>query len=123
MRDVDAAYPAVGSALHHAVGAWPLLIRDDTTVEESDPPRRLVLMARAWPFGQARVTLEVAADPGGCLLTMKEEPVAGPGQWLHRMVQPVSEAALAHRNAECLDRLAAIIEHRNPALLPSAATS
>ena len=32
MREVDDGWPAVGTRLHHSVGAWPLLIDDDTEV-------------------------------------------------------------------------------------------
>ena len=40
MRDVDDAWPAVGSKLHHSVGAWPALLDDDTEVTESEPLKR-----------------------------------------------------------------------------------
>ena len=45
MRDVDAAWPAPGSELHHSVGVWPALIDDDTVSLEWNPPRRAVVRA------------------------------------------------------------------------------
>lgn len=55
MRAVDPAWPRVGARLHHSVGAWPLLISDSTSVVESVPEQRLVLQARGWPLGEARI--------------------------------------------------------------------
>lgn len=109
MRAVEVAWPAAGSRLFHAVGAWPALARDETVVESVEPDRTIVLTARGRPFGQARVTLELEDDGAGCLVTMHETPVAGPGSWLHN---PVSERVLVRRNAESLARLAAIAERR-----------
>lgn len=109
MRAVEAGWPAAGSRLFHASGSWPLATRDETKVEEVEPQRRLVLTARARPFGEARVVLELDDDQDGCVVTMHETPVAGPGKWLHN---PISEAALVRRNTESLARLAAIAEHR-----------
>ena len=48
MRAVDRDWPAEGSELHHSVGAWPLLIDDDTVSLEWDPPRRAVVRATAY---------------------------------------------------------------------------
>ena len=47
MRDVDDAWPAVGSKLQHSFGVWPLVIDDETTVLEYDPPRRMVIQPSA----------------------------------------------------------------------------
>jgi uncharacterized protein YndB with AHSA1/START domain len=110
MRAVEPAWPAAGSRLHHASGPWPFVVRDETVVEEMEPDHRLVLTARAWPFGQARVVLVLAAEGNGeTRVTMTEAPTSGPGRWLHN---PVSEAILGRRNVESLDRLAALAERR-----------
>ena len=73
MRDVEEAWPQAGSRLHHSFGAWPALIDDVTVVEVYDPPRRMVVRAKGWPIGEARVTIDVKprgramrrAHPGG----------------------------------------------------------
>jgi uncharacterized protein YndB with AHSA1/START domain len=109
MRAVDAHWPAAGSKLHHASGVWPLVARDETTVQEVLTDARLVLTAKGRPFGEARVVLELAPVAGGTLVTMIETPVAGPAKWLHN---PVAEAVLVRRNVESLDRLAAVAERR-----------
>jgi uncharacterized protein YndB with AHSA1/START domain len=109
MRAVESGWPAVGSRLFHASGAWPFVTRDDTTVEECEPGRRLVLRASGGPAGDARIVLELADEAGGCRVTMHETPVSGLGHWLHN---PVSEAVLLRRNVESLARLAAVAERR-----------
>ena len=109
MRAVEAEWPAVGSRLFHASGAWPLVARDETTVLECDPPSRLVLVAKAQPFGQATITIELSDQAGGCRVDLTETPSAGPGRWFHN---PVSEAVLVRRNVETLARLSALVERR-----------
>ena len=64
VREVEDAWPAEGARIHHSFGLWPLLINDTTKVESSDAPSRLVLTARGWPAGEARVTVRhTAAAP------------------------------------------------------------
>lgn len=112
MRAVEPDWPAAGSRLFHAVGAWPLVARDETLVESVEPERHIVLIARGRPFGEARVELQLDDDGPDCIVTMHETPVSGPGSWLHN---PVSEAVLVRRNTESLARLAAIAERRTVA--------
>jgi len=110
IRAVDEEWPAEGSAIHHSVGAWPLLIEDETRVLEIDPPRRLVLEAQLWPLGEAQVTLELAPAPGGgTRATMSEVIVAGPGRLFRSKAQ---DLALMARNRECLRRLGDMALHR-----------
>jgi hypothetical protein len=109
IRDVDGAWPAVGARLYHRVGPWPLSIDDSTVVVESERPRRLVLQARAWPLGEARVELTMDPKPGGCVITMSETSTHGPGRWLQN---PLQERLLRLRNRESLARLATIAEKR-----------
>ena len=118
IRAVDAGWPGVGSRIHHAFGAWPMLVRDSTEVLESDPPRRLVLQARAWPAGQARIDLTM--DPvgeQGCRLGIDEYPVSGVGAVLHN---PLADKLLYRRNVESLARLAALAEGRAGGQSPTA---
>jgi len=108
IRDVDDDWPNVGSRIHHAFGGWPMLGRDQTTVLESGSPHRLVLQARAWPAGQARI--EVKATPnadGGSLVELNEYPVSGVGKAVHN---PAFDKLLYRRNVEALARLAALVE-------------
>jgi hypothetical protein len=51
VKAVEDAWPAAGSKLHHASGAWPLVARDETVVEEVQPGRVLGLLARGRPLG------------------------------------------------------------------------
>jgi uncharacterized protein YndB with AHSA1/START domain len=107
VRAVEAAWPAVGSRLHHASGTWPITVEDETRVELVEPGERLVMLAKGAGLGAARVELILAADGAGTRITMIEEPVGGPGRWLH---SPLSEALLHRRNTETLARLAALVE-------------
>lgn len=110
IRDVDAHWPAVGTRLYHSVGAWPMTISDHTTVLELDPPQWIVLQARAWPVGEARIELSIEADgPGKSLVTMAEWPVRGIGR---RLRNPLQDRILRSRNRESLNRLALIAEKR-----------
>lgn len=111
MRAVDAGWPAVGAALHHSVGLWPLLLDDTTSVLECDPGRRLLLQARGWPLGAARV--EMVLRPAGANrteVTMVETPSGGPAL-LGRLAP--ADWVLAKRNEESLLRLARLAEERS----------
>ena len=109
MREVDATWPAVGSKIHHSVGLWPALLDDDTEVTECDPLRRLALVARAWPFGEAGVVLNLSEQGAGTRVVIEEDAISGPG----RLVPPPARApGLKWRNTETLRRLAYIAERR-----------
>lgn len=115
VRAVDAAWPAVGSRIHHSVGSWPLLIDDVTEVTGVEPGRRLELQAKGWPAGEARVEVEltpaVEGGVGGCRITMREDATHGPG----RLVPwPVRQAAIVPRNRESLRRLGYLAERPRP---------
>ncbi len=113
MRAVETAWPDAGSKLFHASGVWPVVARDETEVEASEPGRRLVLTARGRPLGEARVVIELEPDGADTVVSIHEEPIAGPGKWLHN---PATEALLTRRNVETLARLAALAErHTEPA--------
>ncbi|WP_442576076.1 SRPBCC family protein [Microbacterium sp. F51-2R] len=118
MRKVADDWPAEGSALHHSFGVWPALIDDTTSVEEWKPPRRMVMRARGWPIGEARVTIDVKHRGEGCIVRIQEEAVSGPGRFVPA---PLLDAVLQWRNAETLHRLAYLAEGR--AVRPSGATS
>lgn len=105
IRAVDAAWPAVGSKLDHAVGSWPLQIKDSTSVLESEPNDKLVLQARGWPAGEARVEITLLAEGAGAKVYLGEAPTAGPGKWLDN---PLQQRLLVARNREALSRLDAI---------------
>jgi uncharacterized protein YndB with AHSA1/START domain len=107
IRDVDSTWPAVGSRLHHAVGAWPLTLQDESEVLESEPGRRLKLQARGWPVGEATVELTLRPAGDDTLVEMYEEPTSGPGAWVHNRA---IDAIGARRLTETLDRLRRLVE-------------
>jgi hypothetical protein len=107
MRAVDERWPAADARLHHSFGVWPVLIDDATVVEASDPPRRLVLRAKGWPMGEARVTIDVKPRGNSSVVRIQEEAVAGPGRFVPA---PIMDVLLHWRNTETLHRLAYIAE-------------
>jgi hypothetical protein len=109
MREVDDTWPAEGSRLHHSVGVWPALLDDTTVVEEWSPPNRMVIRAKGWPIGEARVTLRVRAWDGGSMVRIGEEPAKGPATLLPSLI---TTPLLRFRNAETLHRLAYLAEGR-----------
>lgn len=118
MREVGEEWPAAGSELHHSFGVWPVLIDDKTVVEEYEPPRRMVMRARGWPIGEARVTIDVKPRGEGCVVRIQEEAVAGPGRFVP---EAVLDVMLHWRNSETLHRLAYLAE--GTAIRPTGATT
>jgi hypothetical protein len=113
IRGVDPQWPAVGARLHHEVGGWPLTIKDYTEILVAEPERQLVLKARGWPLGEARVTMTLErVDDGHTRVIMDEVPIAGPGKWVDN---PLTELILTKRCHECLQRLQTIAENRHSA--------
>lgn len=113
IRAVEGNWPAPGSRIHHAVGPWPSLIRDTTTVVEIEPDRRLRMHARIWPIGEADIELLLEPDPASTdgpatVVRMTETAVAGPGRYFG----PLTTVMLHVRNTESLARLAARAERR-----------
>jgi uncharacterized protein YndB with AHSA1/START domain len=108
IRDVDAAWPAVGSKLRHKAGPWPLSLSDTSTVIACEPGRLLTLKAGLWPLGEATVKLEL--EPLGTnatRVTIHEEFDAGPLQLARNKI---NDLILHRRNIESLSRLADIAE-------------
>lgn len=109
IRWVEDEWPQPGSGFHHTVGAGPLTINDETRVVRIDRPRLLELEARAWPAGQARVTLTIEGTSSTSRVEMVEVPSAGPARWMHN---PLLDAATHARNTVALRRLKRIAEGR-----------
>jgi hypothetical protein len=110
MRDVDEDWPAPGTRLHHSFGVWPALIDDTTEVLEIDPGKRLVLEARGWPIGKARVEITVEADGDDSLITISEDATSGPARMAPESVR---QPTIDFRNRETLRRLGYIAEGRH----------
>ncbi|KRE99691.1 polyketide cyclase [Nocardioides sp. Soil777] len=109
MREVDDDWPAVGSKLHHSVGLWPLLIDDNTEVTATVPGHSVTLRARAWPVGEAEVSIRLLPVGAETEVRIIEDAVSGPGVLAPR---PVRGVTLKWRNTETLRRLALIAEGR-----------
>jgi hypothetical protein len=111
IRGVDPTWPQPGSAFHHSVGFGPIAISDKTQVEVCEPRTRLVLLAHAWPAGQARVELLLRALEEHTAITMTEQAVSGPAALLSG---PALDLATHLRNDVALHRLRRLVESRAP---------
>jgi short-subunit dehydrogenase/uncharacterized protein YndB with AHSA1/START domain len=121
VRDVDAGWPAAGTRLHHSFGPWPAVISDATVSNEAEEPHRLVLTARGWPMGEARVEIEIVPDgPGSCTVSIAEDATKGPGTLVP---MPVRQLGILPRNREALRRLAYIAEGRHREWLAGSGSS
>lgn len=107
VRAVEPDWPAVGSRIHHSVGAWPAVIDDNTQVLEVEDGRRIVMEARIRPAGQARVDISLIPDGTGTVIRMVEDFTSGPAT---KAPKPARDAALHVRNVETLKRLALLAE-------------
>lgn len=113
IRAVDRAWPEPGTRILHSVGAWPVLLDDETVVRAWDPERSIELQARGWPAGEARVLIEVAPSPSGsgCRVRVTEDADRGPGTLVPR---PLRTGVIGPRNVETLRRLTLLAERRVP---------
>lgn len=107
MRDVDDAWPAAGSRLHHSFGIWPILIDDVTEVVEWSPPHRFSMRAKGWPIGEAGIVIDVKPRGDGCVVRIQEQAISGPALWVPRVI---FDPLMRWRNAETLHRLAYLAE-------------
>ncbi len=107
IREADPGFPAKGSRFHHAFGVGPLTVKDHTEVVDVTAPRRLVLRAKARPFGTALVTLLVDAEGSGSRVTIIEDA----GDPVTRLVfNPLTHLLVKGRNVESLRRLKELAE-------------
>ena len=107
IRAVDPGFPAEGSKIHHSVGAWPVMLSDETVVEKVDAPHLLQLKVKAWPTGEGRVTITCEPQDGKTLVRMVETAISGPAKLIPA---PVESMLLRLRNVEALQRLAYLAE-------------
>ncbi len=107
IRHTEGPWPAVGAKFHHRVGAGPLTVADHTKVLEMEPDRRIVLEARAQPFGRAHVIVELAPEGSGTRVTMIED---GADRKARLANQPLGQLLLRLRNTESLRRLRRLAE-------------
>jgi Polyketide cyclase / dehydrase and lipid transport len=109
IRDVEAGWPTVGTALHYTVGYGPLRKDDETRSRLYEPDRRLELEAHAWPAGSARIELRAEPVDGGTLVSIDEHPLRGLASTLHN---PALDLLIKLRNVETLRRLEALARRR-----------
>lgn len=107
IRDADQNFPAVGTRFEHTVGFGPFEVNDHTSVLGCEPPRKLVLKAKARPLGTAHVTMQIEPEGTGSRVTMIEDA----GDKLTAFVfNPLTHLLVRGRNVESLDRLRELAE-------------
>jgi hypothetical protein len=89
-----------------------------TVVEVYEPPRRMVVRAKGWPIGEARVTIDVKPRGRASVVRIQEEAVAGPGRLIP---DALLDLVLYWRNTETLQRLAYLAEGMACSLEPTTA--
>jgi hypothetical protein len=109
LRAADPGWPKPGAKLHHSVGVWPLVLDDETRLDEWDPPRRMVLEAKTRPLGRERVIIEARPRGLGSLVRMEEYVLSGP---LKLIPKPVLDVLFTIRNAEALQRVEHVAKGR-----------
>lgn len=109
IRTADGTWPEVGSKLHHIIGVGPVQLQDSTKVLESEPPRRLVMEARARPLGIARVELLLEPHGDRTRVTISEEAIRPPAV---KAINPALHPLVHSRNTETLRRLEAATRER-----------
>lgn len=109
VRSVEGDWPAVGAAFHHSFGAGPTHVNDKTVVLECEPPRRLVLEARAFPVGSAWVEFTLSPAATGTHVVMDERPLR---PLAFRLTVPLIAGPTVVRNAVTLRRLGDVARRR-----------
>jgi uncharacterized protein YndB with AHSA1/START domain len=109
IRQVDDTWPEPGSKIYHSVGLWPAVINDDTEVIECVPASVIVLRAKAWPGGEATVTIRLEPQGARTRVRLQEDVTGGPARLVPK---PVRAPAITVRNRESLRRLAWLAERR-----------
>lgn len=110
VRGVEPNWPEVGSLLHHSFGLWPLVINDRTEVLVSRPGAQLVLQARGWLTGEARVNIMITdLGPQKSLVRIQEDVSKGP---VLMAPQALRQLATVPRNRETLRRLGLLAQGR-----------
>ena len=99
-------WPAVGSTLLYTV-AGPLKLSNRTVVEAVQEPHRLELKAKAGPFPDAMITLDLIPEGAGTRVRMHERPANAAA---NALMGPVGHHLLSKRNQEALDRLRRLAE-------------
>lgn len=108
VKRVDGHWPGPGTKLDHSFGLGPFHVHGDTEVLEVCPGQ-LVLKAKAYGVGAARVSVSLEPSGGQTTATLDED-IIEPAclTWLNPLVAPLVRL----RNIESLRRLEALATQR-----------
>lgn len=102
IRDLDDAWPAIGSRFHHRVGIGWLSIPDHSEVVDVIEPELLRLAVRARPFVSAVATFRLVRDGNFTVVAIEEEPSVNV---IGTIVRPLMDPMIHVRNHRSLRRL------------------
>jgi hypothetical protein len=114
IRRFDPHWPDLHTEVHHTIGISPFLLRDKTTVVESQPGTYLALEARFRPVGVMRVEFRLTDRGDHTELTVDEYPVSGPVAVAG--ISKAVDALVALRNIEMRRRLKRLVDAREAQL-------
>ena len=104
VHGVEGDWPALGSTLHHS---QQLVVRDTTEVTLVDPPRRIVLEARARPIVIAEVDIRLEPEGDGTRLVLIERAI---GAIAGAVPEALTDPLIHVRNAAAVARLKRLAE-------------
>lgn len=111
IRRFEPHWPSPGSAVHHSVGFFPLVVRDTTVVLDCEQDRHLLLEARVSLIGAFHVDFRLDPQPDGTTrLTIGEQVIRGPMSL--PFVRPLVDLAVKLRNVELGRRYRHLVEQR-----------
>lgn len=99
-------WPEPGATLRYTIGG-PLKLSNRTVVRAVHAPHRIELRAKAGPFPDADITIDLIPENGGTRVRMHERPANG---LVNVLTGPLGHFALSRRNQEALDRLRRLAE-------------
>jgi hypothetical protein len=114
IRDVDDAFPTIGSKLHYTIGHRPFRHDSHTEVLDIDHASRCIELAiHSQPAGRFRVKITITprASSSRALVELTEHPLDGVLAVFHN---PLFDLLIKARNVETLRRLERVTQ-RHPA--------
>ena len=98
-RGMDGDWPQPGTVVHHS---QMMVINDSTSVVASEPPRRLVLEARARPVAIMHVEVHLEPEAGGTRIVIEEWPIGG---LVAHLPRGLAHVGIHLRNRESVRRM------------------
>ncbi len=116
IRDVDADWPAEGTALHYTAGVGRVTYDGESTVKVSQSLGRLELEVDAGRAGSVHVSIVIEPSGAGSIVTLDERPLSGP---VRLLLNPLSRLGFFARTKVMIVDLLQLAEAESPTVAPS----